>query len=79
MPSAEPILVTFDQFVETMPRERINRADALAMDVLYDNVLRDVDRALQEPRKVDPVIALSWLSPLLLWLPLVIIGFEVLR
>lgn len=66
-----------------MTFERIKQADDLADDVLFDDQLRQVSYAMLEPDPPSEKRRIYFLGALalntLLWVPLAIIGFELLR
>lgn len=89
-----PIILTPGQHADEIlsapmsQRERLRQVDERSLDVLYDDQLRQIARALGEPyppppRPVDPIAALMWVGIWALnigaWAGAVVIGFQVLR
>ena len=77
----QPILLSHEQHVsEIMHRWRLEQIDRISSDLLFEDHLRRVAEAMYEP---PPVMRLPkwpvWLMACLLWAPIIVVGWEILR
>lgn len=77
----EPIVLSREEHInEIMRHWRGKQIDDTAADILFDEQLRQVAFAMAEPQPVMKLPKLTvWVLNVLLWAPLVILGFEIFR